>query len=220
MEALRLTFTLAGAMEAPEHPIHLDGILHALAAKNMGLHEGVAENQDRVRFVLDGLLAYEGAAGAGVYKASVLRAHPPYLHSIRCITRRNDASEVAEDQLSGFLVRRGDQINRNFGRERNALWRQPMIWPRLISAHCIGDREGIEDLVRQLTHIGGGRNVGSGAVREVTVAPSDDAEAWRLRVFDAPLGGGIEFNGRYRPPYYWRHQRGAVWAAPGALTAL
>lgn len=226
MQALKLTVELADFMAAPEMPIHLDSLCHALMAQRLGLMEGVAENQSAITDALDRVLARHQTDPRRVYRASVFRAEGPVLHHKIGIVRRNDFCDVAEQQLEGFLDRKGNKLSGSIGRERHALFMRPMIWPQYVVADCVGDRHALIDLLKGhakhpgLTHLGALRRIGAGAVKRWTLEASEDESAGTQRFYGETFEGAIGLIGRCTPPYFWRHDKEPVFTSPTAMTAL
>jgi len=182
----------------------------------MEVRSDAPEAQDEITRRLDKVLARDESDPERVYCASALMFSGSVERFTETIIRKTSVGHIAEDQLSGFLGRRAMQIQTASGRERNFLISTPLSWPESIHAECIADEASLRDLIGDLTHIGGGRRLGHGAIAQLNISDGSN-DGWRRRIFSAPAEDRVKLIARCSPPYFRRDARQECFADRQAL---
>lgn len=184
---LRVRWTLREYMLQPEHPIHLDGILHD---------------------VCDGAIDFLGVEHQGddwCYQASLLHFRGAILRHARAITRRHDIGDHARLRRTGLSAFKGEQLDNTNGTWRNYLVTQRLILPEAIEAFCVADEAALRAAVERISHLGGERRLGFGEIASCEVTPADP-DAWRARVTPWQTASAVRLVTTTHPPY-WRRDR-------------
>ncbi|AJF08229.1 type IV CRISPR-associated protein Csf3 [Geoalkalibacter subterraneus] len=123
---------------------------------------------------------------------------------------------IPEDLLrkSWLCQQKKDTFEASSGPYRAFLLHQKYRWVEKAQAWCVGDKDSVEELLQELTHLGSLTRNGFGAVKSTTVelASEDQKENWRIRPL--PVEAGLEKPGityamamqSVRPPYWDRTQ--------------
>ena len=213
MQPLHIEFRLASPIYVEsEHPIHLDALLTYAASQEL-IEQG-ADNpwEECHEFLNETLDKTEGENW--VWKASKLLMTPLATPQFTPMIRKCDPDAYydemySEDNPDGIWVSRflkggvmspanplKFKINTSSGQRKSYYWLAAHQWVDKVEAYCVGDKEQIEDLLRKhIKFIGKmGRN-GFGRIKEITVTPSENTEAWRMRVLPLEEDGmdGVEY---------------------------
>jgi len=196
IEPLKITIELATpVVTESEYPIYLDALLSYAASKEAeaaGLADAWKAGEDLPL----------GRAGQGddwVYQASMLIFTPIAPRELVNMQRKASPEMFYRDfelGLWGFpALKSGKEntkepptINTLSGQFRAYQYYTSTQWMSHACAYCIGDKEAITRLLKQLTHIGKmGRN-GWGLIDSITVESDPCAESkWALRVLPAGI---------------------------------
>jgi len=212
MTPLKVTWEFASPVAARVFPLHFDALL-AFAKVNraemLGIENPYAEQE---------ALPLEKAGG--IWKASQIVFTPAHGPVLVPFVRRFSMSDFTED--SGLRYEEGKKniISNSSGRYKGFDLRihvQPM---KYATAWCVGSRQEIEDLLKDITSLGKYHQKGQGSIKRVNQSlavkvdecPPEEAEHWRLRVL--PEGSGLELPGiKYVPVMavctapYWDRSR-------------
>lgn len=213
---LRIDITLINPIKAPNHPVHLDGLL-AWAAVQEGLNEGVPFDIAQERLPLSA----HGEGADSVWMASWIEFGPGERDSM-VMTRPFRLNDVIADN------------GRSFHEVRKQLWgsdissspykayimRVPLRHVRTASAWCIGDPAEIERLLKtHITHLGKLGRIDLGRIREIVVSEDESAhQKWQWRTLPWPVDGYAMTFETTRAPYWKRENRREAWA-PQTLSA-
>lgn len=204
MEALRVDWTLSAPLQVGDYPIHLDdliayGVVHGSGPLDWSRRDALP------------LERFRGEGGA-VWCASMLWAPSAAPVELMAIRRPVGVAELAEDRdivWSGRL----NKLTAGTGRHkafdaRIATQRAPQV-----SAWFVGDLDAVTRALRLIRYIGGGRRIGLGRVRNMSiVADARASELWRWRHMPDPVEGYAAVEGTLQPPYWDRLAARKVYA--------
>lgn len=213
---LKITWTFREAVGLSAHPIHLDALL-AWASVKRSIDAGNADLlPDEDGSTAKMFAAQENlplARTGTTWHASMLRFTPLGESFLFPVTRKYPLHMFARNM--GILFEgqpRKDAISDGSGIYKGFDMRFPAQQMKCAVAWCVGDKEAIQDLLRDVLSIGPRHQKGLGRVASVTVedCPVNEIENWRVRVL--PVGSGLETDtikyalayGRAFPPYWDR----------------
>ena len=211
MSPLRVTWEFSTpVVRDSEHPIYLDALLAwavADEAESFGHDDpwGAAAN-------LAGALGRAHAdSGEWVWQASEVVFEPATERFISAAVRRSDPEIYLDAIDRGLINQRFPRgvIRTNTGHERGYQLFWTYQWVAKACAWCVGDREGVTELLGRLSAIGKLTRNGFGVVKRFSVDVDDNAEnLWRRRVLPEGIAGaaGVEYcsvQSCLRAPY-WR----------------
>lgn len=204
MQPLKITWRFSSPVVAGDFPIHLDALL-AFVQVDRALQDG-AEQQEAYARQDELPLAQQG----GVWKASQVVFKPITAPMTFPMIRRLDLNGIALDHQAGFWAGGKNKFSMGTGKYKAFDFRAQCQWMDRAVAWCVGDKELIENLLGELTHLGKLVRNGFGKILEMTIeeAPQDEANFWKLRVL--PEKSGFELPGflyapsfqNIRPPYW------------------
>lgn len=162
---LRITAILETAIRMPGQPVALDALLAAVVARRAGLLPPQADDE-----ILPIEIPVERAA-CGRYHLATYGMCRVEERRLRHVHRRFpiDKAQALGRDIGRVLITAGPAKSYRIPVEALHLVDDRMTWL------CRGDRERIEDLLAEVTHLGKKRNVGAGRVREWSVEDVDDA---------------------------------------------
>ena len=231
LKPLTITWTFrTPVVSRQDYPVMLDGLLAFAAVQRDHRENGMDEKnpwgaQDRLP------LGQE----SGVWQASQVVFTPAGDRQVFIMTRRFEMNNFAENlemtkgfseeptgheahlqariKAHGFVSKSGkNKIPSEMGPFRAFLMENGCRWMEKAQAWCIGDKEEVETLLNEITHLGPLSRNGWGSVRDVTVAEATEEEAdnWRLRPL--PPEAGLEHprfayalaHQGLKPPYWKR----------------
>lgn len=186
MQLLKVTFRLAGKYIPPEigGGIHLDGLLAAMKVARAIQNKEIGPGGDiRSLQSLDGIIDVAKYEDSNVYKASIIRV--PTIDSEQLtLTRRTEIDAICLGTVGegGFLLNNGNKnkIDLGKGQYRNWVFYLPTseVMGEAI-AYCVGDKDKIEDLLRDVRHIGRKGTIGYGKVMAIKVEEAlNDGDKW------------------------------------------
>jgi len=233
LRPLTITWTFrTPVVSRQDFPVMLDGLLAFAAVQRDHRENGMDEKdpwgaQDRLPL----------GQVQGVWQASQVLFTPASERQVFIMTRRFDMEDFARsiELTKGFsespegheAVRVGrirgrdypcksgkNAIPSDMGPYRAFLMEQGCRWMEKAQAWCVGDKEKIEEMLKEVRYLGPLSRNGWGAVKSVTVSESnpDEVENWRLRPL--PPEAGLELAGHayalahqgLKPPYWKRTQ--------------
>lgn len=206
---LRVTITLSSPMVEPDNLLHLDGLLAALRVRQA--EAATAEPVDPLQVQHDiPLERYTSPSGEWVFKASAFQLQRETETRMWMQTGRTDLVRVAEDRQSGLLKLRTSKPNLAGGPFKSSAYHYPVLWACLV-AFCVGDKQAIENLLKDCDQIGGRRGVGSGKIQSIEVSAIQEMDCnWMYRAMPVDAAN-LKGQGEYaqamkglRPPYWDR----------------
>lgn len=225
MEPLKIIFTFAAPVFVDsEYPIYLDALAAfgvMKDAESLGSENPWADADD-LSSCLDRTEGDEW-----VWKASRLIFTPASGIMFQNMIRKSDPDRYFRDLGEYWTGRSADEdkplgnikpdtfrINTGSGQQRGYQWLSASQWMEKAEAWVVGDREGLEHYLSQLSHVGKiGRN-GYGLIRSFVIEPAaeSDAENWRLRALpiSEPGAPGVQYEPVQtciRAPYWKKLQR-------------
>lgn len=208
MEPLRIRWSLARPMMLPDRPIHLDALL-AWARVEEDRERGLNfwEGQDDLP-----LEKFETSSG-WVWKASWLAILPAGRLFHVSMVRRTDEEAFALDQRDGIWAsnrRRMAYVNVASGQCKAYAFSTTAQWVDQVEAHCVGDRDRVQQLLSRVEALGRLTRNGYGRVARLEVEPgaAPNAWCWRSMPADAELGEGWARSvGTLVPPYWQSKNR-------------
>jgi CRISPR type IV-associated protein Csf3 len=187
MQPLKITFTFCTpVVRETERPMHLDGLL-AWAVSEDAEAFG-SDNPWRDADDLSHVLERHDPPGnpeQWVWKASALKFTAAgdryFANMVR--TADPEAFMHAQDNLKLFDARRPrSYFDTQSGPDRAYQLLVPFQWMAKCEAWCIGDEEGVRELLAKVPGIGKQTRNGYGAISSVTVERDEEAASkWRLR---------------------------------------
>ena len=193
---------MAGPLVLGRAGIHIDGLLAWAVAERAGL----IAMPDEISPIEDLPLGrWDRFEGRPIWTASTLQPEGDVEHDARYLHRRSMTPDIAAYSSRASWPRKaGRWKSRRFPYEVSAA--------RRVVGTCYGDRDGVADLLRSVTHIGGKRAFGHGRVAKWTVEEwpgrsTRDAIGDKLVPATSPDDEIISYGG-YTPPYWhapwWR----------------
>lgn len=214
MDAFRITWTLAGAMRRPDHPILLDALLAWAVvdeAREQGHPDPVSEQENLP------LARFETQDG-WCFKASsvafrVLAGAYPMM-----MTRPTRVAEYAEARAKRHFIGGADRITLGTGRHKAYFFSQPMQQVDKAVAFGVGDVDRVRELLERIKSLGKLRRMNAGAIRGFDVEAGEAfSDRWRHRVLPSEEPGYARIFSALRPPY-WKRESGVEAYAP--ITAM
>lgn len=209
MTPLRIEMDLVGPVERPARPIHFDSLVaNLMVGRDMPGETDVAT----IRGHIERLPLERAIVGDDwVWKASSVAfdwtSQPMQEFATRAIRPQAVAEVVKTGLINNFGIDTKIDVAR--GMLKSATYAHEFQWARMAVAYCVGDRDEIGDLLRDLHSIGARRRLGHGRIRAVRVV--EDAAAstlWMRRYLPAGADVGVPVEGAYRLPLFDRaHQR-------------
>ena len=230
MTPLEITFEMAGGeVSPPQHPLHLDALLaYAMVRSRMDPSDPDAPTsvEDLERIGRNLPLELETRGCDSVWKASALHYEGVMGRDSRFLIRSVDVEDFAR-----AIYRRevkfgkldlddnpdGDRkVNTKSGPYRSHQEFYPVAVVRQIKAWCYGDRDGIEDLLGLITHIGPYRRTGLGEVRgfRVEQCAEEVADRWVRRFMPWAMDGYARIYAACEAPYWEPKNRREAWCPP------
>ena len=222
MTPLRIDIMLAGPMERPADPIHLDSLIaHLLVKRDLPPRSAVPLIHAKI---LELPLERRQAGSDWVWAASTIAFEwitPP---SQAFATLGIRAGDIAPIQRSGFISGRAPntKIDTARGEFKAATYARDRQWASRGVAFCIGDEEEIRDLIGNLDQIGPRRRLGAGRVTNVVVSHDERAQNhWAKRTLPSDYcGPGRLAEGAYRLPLFEPENRKVVLLNPLEISML
>jgi CRISPR type IV-associated protein Csf3 len=209
-EPLRITFTFCSpVVRDSEYLLHADALLawcRVNEAESEGNADAWAAGDD-----LSHLLAKAESEGGWVWKASALHFKPASEKFMMSMIRKSEPLEYMYALDRGFIQIRRERtyINTMSGQERAYQFLHTYQWMEKAEAWVIGKRAEITKALTRLTAIGKLTRNGFGVLREIKVAPDEEAQTlWRVRIL--PTGMDGDRNHEYIPTLqclrapYWK----------------
>lgn len=204
---LKVTINLSSPMVEPGGHFHLDALLGALRVQ-VARQEACSEVDPEVFHHEIPVARHTYPCGEWVFKASAFHLEHLAPTEIFMQTGRIHLPTVAQArEEGGWLKLRANKPNIGSGPLRNSLFHIPLLWATL-TAYCVGNREGIEELLQECRQVGGRRGVGCGQVQSVVVEEIDEQDcAWEHR--QLPVSSNLHDThalsiGALRAPYWDR----------------
>lgn len=179
MVPLKITFDLAQPMAVPDAPIHFDALMCWAVEKRelLGLGKGAVP-----------IDLYE-EAGLSCYKASQLfiRMGSNGIRFQGMITRKYDLPRWALARDSVWSGKK-DNIPDGTGQQKGFLVHDSYIFPESVHCFCVGDPDGIRDLMQEIFGLGRRSRNGWGKLRgfEIETVSQTDCH-WFKRSLPAGL---------------------------------
>lgn len=203
---MRITWEISTPMVEPDHPIHLDALLaFSIYEETLSIGAGVQS-----AITATGDLPVESTAeGIPMTSQLFLEANPAVPMELMPRVRSTDIDWATEEMLRGGVARtKRSYTNLSTGRFRRFDIRTPVRWYTSATAWCLGDRDGVEECLSRIEHIGKLTRLGHGRVESMTISEDPMAERlWRLRSLPATMSGSsLHFRafGGCRLPYWDR----------------
>jgi CRISPR type IV-associated protein Csf3 len=213
MQPLRIDFGFATPVANPAHLIHFDALLAAIQVERALARGDVDPFAAQEVLPLDHVVHDEHP----IWCASALRFEVIGT-SMEYFTQRTDTYQMALDK--GEVYQKGPNVLKtDSGQLKQSLVWVPLIHAPAARAYCIGDRDAVEELCRDITHVGGLRRMGRGQVRSVSVTPDDATRhEWQWRALPWHQDDGGERAPVYaaiRPPYWKPENKCMAWVPIG-----
>jgi CRISPR type IV-associated protein Csf3 len=209
---LKITFTFKRAIQQPDYPMHLDGVIGFAVAE-----EAAEQGVEDVNRVVDTALpfGFEEKEGLRVWQASTIRFEvlDNYIqHAIRT-TSKEDISDAKRDGLVRFT---GEFIKSDSGAQRAFMLVRPMQLMAKGVAYCVGDQERIESLLQRIKYLGASRKNGYGMIDTITVEADEAAnDRWMERVMLWPTEkAAMPIQFPCSPPYWDRRSARVCYVDP------
>lgn len=211
MLALEVVAQLGAPIVGDRH-VHLDALLASQVARREGRQIVPSDPPDVIALPLARL----HMAGEWVYaaSASLFARQAPAMHHW---TRRRDGRDIEGLQ---------SRVNRAEGPGRDLLRRRPAVVASEVRWLAFGDEDAIRDLLSGVTHVGGLRAHGAGAVQAWQVETVDARAvgcvhdgARALRALPVSWAEGPTTTGACQMPY-WHPARQVEIVPPGASCRL
>jgi CRISPR type IV-associated protein Csf3 len=209
MKPLRIDFELETPIRAPAYPVHFDGVL-AWAAVQDGLENGIPMEEAQNALPL----AQDGEGADAVWKASWIRFAPGPRDSM-VFTRPFRVQDVVLDNGRAYHERRAEKWDAEISSSafKAYLITVPLRYSKFASAWCVGDKDGIERLLKEhVTHLGKLSRLDLGRIRSFSVNDDQDASRlWAWRTMSRQMDGYARAFETVRAPYWKRENRREAW---------
>lgn len=184
---LRVQVRLDRPIHVGAQPVLLDGLLSALAVQRATAQGHTDPWSVQHDIPVD---RYRSPSGQWVFKASMFRPiNPDTPFSFSMVSRIN-VRDAAFDIEDGLLKARQAAPNPAGGTFKTSFFPVLAQWAQAWEAYVVGDIDAIGALLKDMTHLGGRRSIGMGAVSEVTVQASDGpAVLWTDRPLPEDFSG-------------------------------
>lgn len=218
MQGLQIDCRLAGPWCPQASSMHLDSLL-AWAAKEVALRRPCAENATYADFIHDlPLDRKEFDGGEWVWKASVLHVVGWQKQERLYFTQKTPVEPMLLGIADGWIEAKGGSkidTQRNYAKNGQAYI--TIEHAQGLRAWCVGDPDGVKELLGEITSVGVKRRMGLGALLPYAdgsffqVKPCEQAQTlWMRRASPVQLiQESTPFIGSWRAPY-WQdmHQQG------------
>jgi CRISPR type IV-associated protein Csf3 len=168
------------------HPVAADGVLSALVVEAAAAdgHPDPWSVQHELP-----LERHTTASGQWVFKASVFRPQAPDMPYSFSMVSRVDAHQAAYDLERGVFQTK--QVTPHIGGGAFKMSFFPVLaqWAEAWEAHAVGDIDVVRELLGGLTHLGGRRGIGLGAIRSIEVIPEEANVLWTDRALPSDFEG-------------------------------
>lgn len=205
MEPLKITIRLKTPMVDPGALLHLDGLLGALRVDQAKALQGENINPRDYHYDIP-VERHSTESGEWVFKASAFRATMEAQSSLWMQTGRLSITQAADHRAEGYLKLRGNKPNIAGGPFKTSIYRFPILWAEL-TAYCVGDLQGVRDLLASCKQIGPRRGAGFGQISEIVVEQVPEKECnWSYRAMPEECSGLVPGHvlavGALRAPYW------------------
>lgn len=165
-EPLKVTIKLLTGYAQGDQPFHLDALLGALRLQL------VTQSVYNVREYHHDLPLQKHVVGdKWVFKASLLQPQNVIARELQMQTGRMSVEAAAQSRASGFLHYRPNKPNPSGGYFKGSLYHVPLTHAASLVAYCVGDLNGVRQLLELCHQVGARRGVGYGKVESVQVEP-------------------------------------------------
>lgn len=203
-QPFRVELRLSSPMVAPEHPIHLDGVLEELLAAQSGY---------QVERPLPLPLSTEQRDGEWVYQASAFQL-PRHARGIRTIVRRPEPEIDAVSAREG-LAKLPNSVTLGTGPNRAYVLSFPVQKVDRAIAYGIGDMTAVRSILEDLKGLGAKRRLGYGEIERRLVEPCEPHECpWWDRAMpwaSSDEAQSIPMVQTVHPPYWDRTNQRQAW---------
>lgn len=196
---LRIDFELGWHVVAPQHPLHLDGLLADVAGAFPGDAGDLSEVIER-----------ESRDGEWCYKASAIEFDVNARYQ-RCFTRKHDDQHVLGLISEGLIGTEGrrpmSKISTTAGPWRGYLLAHQVMDTRKAVAWAVGDQDAISELLDKVHGLGSHRRNNMGRVTGFEVAVDEAAkDRWKNRVLPWNEADRVAVAATATPPYFERNR--------------